>query len=53
MHFIKKINYLIIFLLLDSRFYNLDKIKLFKKQQTVTVNGESQEIFQSTSPLNI
>ena len=32
---------------------NLDKIRLFKKQQTVTVNGESEEIFQATSPLNI
>ena len=32
---------------------DLDKIRLFKKQQTVTVNGESEEIFQATSPLNI
>ena len=32
---------------------NLDKIRLFKKQQTVTVNGEREELFQSTSPLNI
>ena len=31
----------------------LDKIRLFKKQQTVTINGESEEVFQSTSPLNI
>tara|TARA_Y100000593_G_C4262494_1_gene312974 strand:- start:43 stop:1176 length:1134 start_codon:yes stop_codon:yes gene_type:complete len=33
--------------------HNIDKIRLFKKQQTVTVNGEREEIFQSTSPLNI
>lgn len=32
---------------------NLDKIRLFKKQQTVTINGEKEELFQSTSPLNI
>jgi|TARA_B100000073_G_C23674367_1_gene549935 hypothetical protein len=33
--------------------HDLNKIRLFKKQQTVTVNGESEEIFQATSPLNI
>ena len=32
---------------------NLDKIRLFKKQQTVTINGEREDLFQSTSPLNI
>ena len=33
-----------------AKHHNLDKIRLFKKQQTVTVNGESEEIFQATSP---
>ena len=32
---------------------NLDKIRLFKKQQTVTLNGEKEELFQSTSPLGV
>ena len=33
--------------------HNLDKIILFKKPSTVTVNGETENIFQATSPLNI
>ena len=36
-----------------AKHHELNKIRLFKKQQTVTVNGESEEIFQATSPLNI
>ena len=36
-----------------AKHHDLNKIRLFKKQQTVTVNGESEEIFQATSPLNI
>ena len=33
--------------------HNLNKIRLFKKPSTVTINGETENIFQATSPLNI
>ena len=36
-----------------AKHHDLNKLILFKKQQTVTINGEREEIFQATSPLNI